>query len=85
MTSPWTPDIREALNALLAGHHTSTGDTAGAALAVTDPDGHLAYQAPLARMSRIDDQDPAVLWIRPVTGRTEPVDGEETTVPTYSL
>ncbi len=39
--------------------------TAGAELAVTDPDGTLAYRAPLARHHRVDDDDP-VVWIRPL-------------------
>ncbi len=38
---------------------------AGAELAVTDPDGTLAYRAPLARHHRVDDDDP-VAWIRPL-------------------
>ncbi len=39
--------------------------TAGAELAVTDPDGTLAYRAPLARHHRVDDDAP-VAWIRPL-------------------
>ena len=38
---------------------------AGAELAVTDPDGTLAYRAPLARHHRVDDDHPMV-WIRPL-------------------
>ncbi len=39
--------------------------TAGAELAVTDPDGTLAYRAPLARHHRVEDDHPLV-WIRPL-------------------
>lgn len=46
--------------------------TAGAELAVTDPDGTLAYRAPLARHHRIDDDHP-ILWVRPLPEGAPPV------------
>lgn len=39
--------------------------TDGAELAVTNPDGTLAYRAPLARHHRVDDDHP-ILWVRPL-------------------
>ena len=60
MTTPPTPrtepDWRSVLARLIA---------AGAELTVTDPDGTLAYRAPLARHHRIDDDHP-IVWIRPL-------------------
>ncbi len=39
--------------------------TAGAELAVTDPDGTLAYRAPLARHHRVEADHP-IVWVRPL-------------------
>lgn len=43
----------------------------GAELAVTDPDGSLAFRAPLARHYRVDGEHP-VLWIRPLAEADPP-------------
>ena len=60
MTTPPTPltdgDWRAVLARLV---------TAGAELSVTDPDGTLAYRAPLARHHRIEEDHP-IVWIRPL-------------------
>ena len=60
----------ERLTGLLAGTHTTTGDPldAGAQLVVTNPDGTEAFRAALARHHRTDQDDPQLLWIRPVVG-----------------
>lgn len=60
MTTPAPPETGSDWMAVLARLIT-----AGAELAVTDPDGTLAYRAPLARHHRVDDDHP-VLWIRPL-------------------
>ena len=60
MNTPATPHTDAEWRAVLARLVT-----AGAELAVTDPDGTLAYRAPLARHHRID-QDHPVMWIRPL-------------------
>ena len=44
----------------------------GAELEVRDPDGTVAFLAPLARHYRIAD---GVLWVRPVVGGYEPTEG----------
>ncbi len=44
---------------------------AGAELTVTDPDGTIAYRAPLARHHRVED-DHQVLWIRPLPDAVAP-------------
>ena len=54
--NPTTGDWRVVLARLVAG---------GAELAVTDPDGTLAYRAPLARHHRLEE-DHLVVWIRPL-------------------
>jgi hypothetical protein len=41
---------------------------AGAELVVADPDGTEVFRAPLARMWRLDTEDPQTVWIRPVFG-----------------
>ncbi|PZS25801.1 MAG: hypothetical protein DLM61_19535 [Pseudonocardiales bacterium] len=82
--APWTRSILDAVQSLLSGARASvtepgrgdhTGSTeppvAGATLHVTDPAGALVYSSPLARMWRLDAEDPAVLWIRPIAGRGE--------------
>lgn len=77
---PWTRSVLAAVQSLLSGARDSVSDTrreeadppvAGATLHVTDPAVGLVYSAPLARMWRLDADDPAVLWIRPIAGRAE--------------
>ena len=64
--TPATPHTDGDWRAVLAGLVT-----AGAELTVTDPDGTLAYLAPLARHHRVDDDEP-VVWIRPLTDPAAP-------------
>lgn len=66
MTTPPTPLTDADWRAVLAGLVT-----AGAELAVTDPDGTLAYRAPLARHHRIDEDHP-IVWIRPLPDPAPP-------------
>lgn len=77
---PWTRGVLEAVQSLLSGALDSVTEpgrgeadqpVAGATLDVTDPAGELVYSAPLARMWRLDADDPAALWIRPIAGRAE--------------
>ncbi len=42
----------------------------GAQLVITEPDGTVSMRAPVARHYRLDDEDPHVLWLRPVLGET---------------
>ncbi|RKE03012.1 hypothetical protein [Streptomyces sp. TLI_171] len=62
----WTNQLTN----LLEGAHTSTGDPldAGARIVVTESGGTEAFRAPLARHWREDEDDPRLLWIRPVVG-----------------
>jgi hypothetical protein len=55
---------------LLEGRHNGHDDDLdnGAQLIVTEPDGTESFRAPLARHYRLADDDPHVLWIRPVIG-----------------
>lgn len=48
----------------------------GAELEVRDPDGSVAFLAPLARHYRLDEDDDTVLWLRPVVGGYAPERGE---------
>jgi hypothetical protein len=97
MSSPWTPAVLAAVHNLLTGTHDDNPDHAaaagaahgaagdgGASLSVFHPDGTLAVRAPMARSYRLDEDDPAVLWIRLVDGRIEPDEDEPGPV-TYSL
>jgi hypothetical protein len=67
------------LTALLEGRHhgDNTDDLdSGAQLIITAPDGTEVFGAPLARHHRFDDQDPHVLWVRPILGGTTALDGD---------
>ncbi|WP_046469460.1 hypothetical protein [Allosalinactinospora lopnorensis] len=61
-------DWQQRLAGLLAGGHSDTGDStdAGAQLVVCDEEGREVFRAALARHYRIDDDDPTLLWIRPI-------------------
>ncbi|GAA4898927.1 hypothetical protein [Streptomonospora salina] len=68
---------------LLAGRHTMTDDPldAGAQMVVTEPGagGDEAFRAPLARHHRVENDDPHLIWIRPIIpGRRDPKTGEMT-------
>jgi hypothetical protein len=54
---------------LLNGHDGDLDN--GAQLVITEPDGTQTMRAPLARHYQLDDEDPHVLWLRPVTGGTQ--------------
>jgi hypothetical protein len=94
MSSPWTPTVLAAVHSLLTGTHSEDPERAaesppgavdaGATLSVLHADGTLAVRAPMARSHRLDEDDPAVLWIRLVDGRIEPDEDEPGSV-TYSL
>lgn len=64
------PGVLRRLERLLQGQHSATADPldAGAELGVTNSDGAQAFLTPLARHLRLDDDDPSLLWIRPVIG-----------------
>lgn len=57
------------LAGLLNGHDGDLDN--GAQLVITEPDGTVSMRAPLARHYRADDEDPHVLWLRPVLGGTQ--------------
>lgn len=89
---PWTAEVLAAVQTLLSGSHAEESErdeddaaATGATLRVTDPDGTLVYTAPLARMWRLDPDDPTVLWLRPIAGRATPPDGDTELTPTFSL
>jgi hypothetical protein len=72
-------ECAQRLTDLLQGRHhgDSTDDLDnGAALTITGPDGTQIFRAPLARHHRSDDDDPHVLWIRPILGGTIAPDGD---------
>lgn len=75
-------NLHRQLAGLLAGRHTSTGDEldAGAQLVVINSDSTEAFRVPLARHWRVDDEDPHLIWIRPVLGGYE-----ENGAPAFSL
>ncbi|OIV36994.1 hypothetical protein BIV57_13480 [Mangrovactinospora gilvigrisea] len=66
---PWL----ERLAVLIAGDHAASGDPvdAGAQMSVAEPDGTEVFRAALARHHRIDDEDPHLIWIRPLLGGSE--------------
>jgi hypothetical protein len=59
----------DRLTELLNGHDGDLDN--GAELVITEPDGTVSMRAPLARHYRLDDEDPHVLWLRPVPGGTQ--------------
>ena len=71
MTTAW----QSRFNSLLAGDHADTGDPvdAGAQLVVTD-DGAEVFRQGLARHRRTDEDDPNLIWVRPLVGGAETAD-----------
>jgi hypothetical protein len=63
----------KAMEGLLSGSHSSTGDEldAGAQLVVADPDGREAFRAALARHFRLDPDEENLLWVRPIAPGSE--------------
>ncbi|WP_031048112.1 hypothetical protein [Streptomyces sp. NRRL F-5650] len=68
---------RRRFSDLVAGRHSPTGDPvdAGARLVVSDPDGTEVFRAALARHHRFEDDDDQVIWIRPLVGGQDTVNG----------
>lgn len=68
---------QEHLSRLLDGTH-APGDPLehGAQLVVTDPDGSEVFRSALARCFRVEQDDPTLVWIRPVLrGAIDPETG----------
>lgn len=65
------PAVLRRLEQLLQGAHSATADPldAGAELTVSQ-DGDEVFRAPLARHSRVDQDDPNLLWVRALVGGT---------------
>lgn len=74
MRSGW----EERLSRLLVG---AQGLSAGAELEVAEPDGAVAFLAPLARHYRVEGD---TLWVRPVVGGYEPAE-DEAGLPPYAF
>ncbi|MCG7524019.1 hypothetical protein MHW47_06125 [Streptomyces sp. OfavH-34-F] len=69
MSTTWQDRLAE----LIAGDHSYTGDPvdAGAQLRVVDEEGNEVFLQALARQHRVDEDDPQLIWIRPLVGGAE--------------
>ncbi|MFJ9574697.1 hypothetical protein [Streptomyces bacillaris] len=69
MSTTWQDRLAE----LIAGDHSDTGDPvdAGAQLRVVDEEGNEVFLQALARHHRVDEEDPQLIWIRPLVGGAE--------------
>lgn len=72
MTVIW----QDRFAALLAGNHAVSGDPvdAGAQLVVSAADGTEVFRQGLARHHRTDENDPHLIWVRPLVGGAEASD-----------
>ncbi|MFE9428980.1 hypothetical protein ACFYNO_39225 [Kitasatospora sp. NPDC006697] len=69
MSTTWQTRLAD----LIAGRHSSSGDPvdAGAQLRVFDDEGTEVFLQALARHHRVDEDDPQLIWIRPLVGGAE--------------
>ena len=69
MSATWQDRLAE----LIAGNHSDSGDPvdAGAQLRVFDEEGNEVFLQALARHHRVDEDDPQLIWIRPLVGGAE--------------
>jgi hypothetical protein len=79
MTDSWILRLQD----LLAGQTAAAG--AGAQLVVIDPDGTEVFRTPLARHFRVDEDDPRLIWVRPIIGGYAPADPASTVDYAFSL